>query len=82
MIVLPEKLCACLSNIIASYSCVYTDVTVSIPAMAGVNEGGIVVEICATLTAIERTERPFIIRLTTVEDTGVDQRCQSSSVRL
>ncbi len=47
-----------------------TDVTVSDPAMLSVDEGDGMVQVCATLSAVEDTQRNFIITLTTNDDTG------------
>ena len=47
-----------------------TDVSVSLPATIIVGEGEGMVEVCATLSAMEDTERNFMITLTTDDDTG------------
>ena len=46
------------------------DVTVSVPAMLSVGEGDGMVQVCATLSAVEETERNFTITLTNSDDTG------------
>jgi hypothetical protein len=51
-----------------SYSAV---VTVSIPAMMSVGEGDGMVQVCATLSAVDDTERNVTITLATGEDTGM-----------
>ena len=47
------------------HSVTYVDVTVSVPTMVSVGEGDGTVQVCATLTAIEDTERNFTIMLAT-----------------
>ena len=47
-----------------------TDVTVSVPAMVSVGEADGMVTVCATLTAMEATERDFTITLATEDGTG------------
>ena len=54
-----------------------TDVSVSLPAMVNVGEGEGMVEVCATLSAMEDTERNFMIILTAVDDTGELTNCYS-----
>ncbi len=44
--------------------------TVSVPAMLSVGEGDVMVQVCATLSAAEDTERHFTITLTTSDNTG------------
>ena len=46
-------------------------VTVSVPAMLRIDEGDGQVEVCATLSAAEDTERAFNITLLTSDDTGI-----------
>ena len=43
----------------------------SIPAMLSVNEGSEVVQLCATLSALEPIERSITITLATSDDTGI-----------
>ncbi len=50
--------------------CVSTDVTVSVPAMLNIGEGGGMVQVCVTLSAVEDTERNFAISLATSDGTG------------
>ena len=47
-----------------------TAVTVSIPATESVGEEDGMVEVCATLSAMEKTERDFTITLATSNDSG------------
>ncbi len=47
-----------------------TDVTVSVPAMLNVSEGGGLVQVCVTLSAVEDTERNFTVSLATSDGTG------------
>ena len=49
----------------------FVDVTVSVPAMVSVGEGDGVVQVCATLSAVEETERDFNITLNIADGTGV-----------
>lgn len=49
---------------------VSTDVMVSVPAMISVHERNGVVEVCASLHAIEETERIFTVTLATNDGTG------------
>ena len=51
-----------------SYS---ADVSVSVPAMVSVGEGDGMVQVCATLSAVEDTERDFTITLATSDGTGM-----------
>ncbi len=44
--------------------------TVSVPAMLSVNEGDGMVQVCATLSAAEDTERNFTVTLTTSDGIG------------
>ncbi len=44
--------------------------TVSVPAMLSVGERDGIVQVCATLSAVEDTERDFIIALATSDGTG------------
>ncbi len=46
--------------------------TVSVPAMLSVGEGDGMVQVCATLSAMDATERNFTITLTTSDSTGKD----------
>ena len=48
----------------------YADVLVSIPSSKKISEGDGIVQVCATLTALENTERNFTVTLTTSNDTG------------
>ncbi len=45
--------------------------TVSVPAMLIINEGDGLVRVCATLSAVEDTEREFTITLATTNRTGM-----------
>ncbi len=47
-----------------------TDVTVSLPAIMSVGEGDGMVQVCATLSAVEDTERDVAITLATSDNTG------------
>ncbi len=49
----------------------HLDVTVSVPAMLTVGEGDGMVQVCATLSAIEDTERNFTLTLSTNDGTGM-----------
>ncbi len=53
------------------FLCLHADVMVSVPAMLSVNEGDGMVQVCATLSAIEATERNFTITLDTRDGTGI-----------
>ena len=55
---------------IDSHSYAYPDVTVSIPAVENVGEEDRMVQVCATLSAVEDTERNFTITLATNNGTG------------
>ena len=46
------------------------DITVSIPAMVSVDEEDGMVQVCATLSALDDTERDFTIMLATADGTG------------
>jgi hypothetical protein len=46
-------------------------VTVSVPAMMSVGEGDVMVEVCATLSAVNDTERDFTVTLATGDGTGI-----------
>ena len=46
------------------------DVSVSLPAMISVGESGGMMEVCATLSAMEDTQRNFTILLVAEDDTG------------
>lgn len=46
-------------------------ISVSIPPMVNASEGAGKVEVCATLSAVNKTERDFTISLTTIVDTGI-----------
>ncbi len=48
-----------------------SDVTVFVLPMLSVSEGDGIVLVCATLFAVEFTERDFTITLTTRDDTGI-----------
>ena len=48
----------------------YVDVTLSVPVMTYVDEGDGLVQICATLSAIESIERNFTVALATTSGTG------------
>ena len=47
------------------------DVTVSVPAILSVDEGGGMVQVCATLSAMNDTRRNFSITLATSDGTGI-----------
>ena len=47
-----------------------TDVGVSIPISMEIGEGDGLVQVCATLSAIEATERNLSVRLMTINGTG------------
>ncbi len=47
-----------------------TDAHVSIPTMLSVGEGDGIVQVCATLSTVEDTERNFTITLATSDSTG------------
>jgi hypothetical protein len=47
-----------------------TVVTVSVPAMMSVGEGDGMVQVCATLSAVNDTEREFSITFATGDGTG------------
>ncbi len=49
---------------------VYADVTVFVPSMLIVNEEDGMVQVCATLSAVQITERNFTITLATSNGTG------------
>ena len=49
------------------------DVTVFVPAMVLSGEGDGTVRVCATLSALEDTQRDFNITLTTRDGTGIAQ---------
>ncbi len=44
---------------------------VSVPAMLRVGEGDGMVRVCATLSAVEDTERNFTVALATTDGTGI-----------
>ena len=46
---------------------------VAVPAMVSVGEGDGMVQVCATLSAVEDTERDFTITLTTSDGTGIQK---------
>ena len=48
----------------------FLDVNVSVPAMLSVGEGDGVVQVCATLSAAEETEKNFTVTLVTSDGTG------------
>ena len=48
-----------------------TEVMVSTPALETISEDDVMVEVCATLSAIEDTERNLIITLTTSGSMGI-----------
>jgi hypothetical protein len=48
----------------------FTVVTVSVPATMSVGEGDGMVQVCATLSAVNDTEREFSITLATGDGTG------------
>ncbi len=50
---------------------VATDVVVFIPTLMGVDEGDEMVQVCATLSTVEDTERNFTITLATSDGTGI-----------
>ncbi len=52
---------------------IHADVAVSVPAMLSVGEGDGMVQVCATLSAMETTERNFTITLATSDNTGIDR---------
>ncbi len=58
-----------------------TDVAVSVPAMLSVGEGDGIVQVCATLSAMEDTERNFTITLATSDGTGPYNTTIESSIR-
>ena len=62
-----QLICAKLQNALIQP----TDVVVSIPALMRVGEGDGIVQVCATLSAKENTERRFIVSLVTENDTGM-----------
>ena len=43
---------------------------VSVPAMSSVSEGDGAVQVCATLSVMEDTERDFVISVSTNDGTG------------
>ena len=45
-------------------------VTVSLPTMVNISEGDGMVTVCATLSAMEATEKDVVITLATNDDTG------------
>jgi hypothetical protein len=47
------------------------EVTVSVPAMMSVGEGDGMVQVCATLSAVNDTERDFTIALATGDGSGM-----------
>ena len=49
------------------------DVTVMVPAMVSVDEGGIrgVVQVCAELSAMEATQREFSVTLASSDGSGI-----------
>ncbi len=49
----------------------FVDVTVSVPAMLSVGEGDELVQVCATLSVMEDTERDFTVTLATSDGTGI-----------
>ena len=49
----------------------YSDVTVMVPAMVSVDEGGGMVQVCVELNAMEATQREFSVTLTTSDDSGI-----------
>ncbi len=51
--------------------CISTDVHVSVESMLSVGEGDGMVRVCATLSALEDTERNVTISLTTSDGTGI-----------
>ena len=50
----------------------FVDVSVSVPAMVSVGEGDGMVQVCATLSTVEDTERDFTITLATSDGTGTE----------
>ena len=48
--------------------------TVSVPATISSDEGDGMVQVCATLSAMEDTQRDFTITLGTSDDTGTEKR--------
>jgi len=54
-----------------SLNMVHTAVTVSVPTTAIISEEDGMVEVCATLSAMEATERDFTVTLATNNDTGL-----------
>ena len=50
------------------------DVTVSVPATITIHEGDGIVQVCATLCAVENTERDFTITLATSDGTGTEKQ--------
>ena len=57
----------------------FADVTVSVPAMVSVGEGDGMVQVCATLSAVEETERDFNVTLSTSNVDGTGEECDNTS---
>ena len=58
----------------------YIDVTVSIPASMRVSEGEGMVQVCATLSAIESIQTNFLVSLSSTDNTGTDCRYPKSKI--
>ena len=54
----------------------FLDVSVSVPAMVSVGEGDGMVQVCATLSAVEDTERNLTITVSTSDGTGENEITQ------
>ena len=61
--------CLTLENAI---TLLYSDVTVMVPAMVSVDEGGGMVQVCAELNAMEATQREFNVTLASSDDSGMN----------